>query len=50
MVAGVFASEESPGTAGQSAGQLPVKVTLRKVQQRYTASLLWERRKGGKAR
>ena len=34
MVAGVFASEESPGTAGQSAGQLPVKATLRKVQQK----------------
>ena len=39
MVAGVYTSEESPGTTGQSAGQFPVKATLRKVQQRYTALL-----------
>ena len=31
-------NEESPSTIGQSAGEIPVKATLRKVQQKYTAT------------
>ena len=34
MVAGAKAHEESPSITEQGAGEIPVKVTLRKVQQK----------------
>jgi hypothetical protein len=46
MVADIL-SEESPSSIGQDAGQLPVRVTSRIVQQRDTAPT---RGKGGKVR
>lgn len=32
------ANEESPSSIGQGAGEIPVEATLRKVQQKYTAT------------
>ena len=41
MVAGAFlnVNEESPSIVEQGAGEIPVRVTLRKVQQKYTACI-----------
>ena len=37
MIAAINLGEESPSSVGQGAGQFPVRVTLRIVQQRDTA-------------
>ena len=37
MIAAINLGEESPSSIGQGAGQFPVRVTLRIVQQRDTA-------------
>ncbi len=48
IASATLADEESPSSIGQGAGQLPVEVTPRIVQQRDTACIFAG--KGGKVR